>query len=897
MLRGPSTIPPAAAIRLLERCLPALEAEAIIGDLVQAFADRTEARRRWTRGWFWGQAVLFAAASAMPQQAVAGHRLKGARMEGFLRSVKQAGRRLRHDWRFATGVVLILAAGLGPAAALLSVVETVLLRPLDYAEPDRLAMVRIDLDQLLGHPGLSPAESTDLQQSGLFEAVETETRMAEASLELPDRLVSLQRVSMTTGMLEMLGVRPVLGRGFTEADLPPLPAPQAPAPSAAAPAGPPPPQAGLLDYDTWQAYFGGDEAALGRIVNVDGRATEVVGVLPRGFRLATGRGVPRRIDLYTPLRLREFRNAWQFPTLARLPEGRTFPEVQAGLDTLAANLKAQYPEFYPGALRFTIEPVLDDMVAATRPALRAALAAVLLLLAIAFANATALVVARLRTRRLDMAIQQALGAGRASLALQVAMESVWLGLAATVAGSLLAAGTVAIIRDLVPRTVPRWDQIDIGWSLLLYAGGLAFAGLLCSGLALVWRVSRASVLEALRAGSVQGGRAEGAGSRLLLAGAQVALTVVLAFGCVQLARSAANLRQVDLGFDPQVLTLRVPYDRQAFQGPVERAQLYQRIRDRVAQVPGVASVGVVTHAPLSGSTMMDGYEADLSVEPSFAQMANYQGVTPGYFDAVRIPILQGRDFTDVEDAQQQPVIVVDETLVRRLFPGETDVIGRTLRLGWGLDNSRIIGVVGHARTIEVGRAVRPQIYTGVGNLFQTAGIVTVRGAGDVLALRPAIEAAIREVGRGRAIGEVAMLTENVTAAMSTLVAVTGLVTLLAIIAGLLSAVGLYIVIAFIVHEQRRSAAIRSALGATSTQVTLSYVRTGGRVMAAALCLGLVLSLGVGTQVTDLLYGVAARDPLSLTVAAVASAAVSALALLLPALRASRANIVTILREA
>jgi hypothetical protein len=295
--------------------------------------------------------------------------------------------------------------------------------------------------------------------------------------------------------------------------------------------------------------------------------------------------------------------------------------------------------------------------------------------------------------------------------------------------------------------------------------------------------------------------------------------------------------------------------------------------------------------------MMDGYEADLSKEPSFAQTANYQAVAPGYFESLRIPFREGRDFTDAEAGQGQNLVVVDETLVRTVFSGETDVIGRTLRLGWGLENAEIIGVVGHARAIEVGRAVRPQVYSNLANLFQTVGIVTVRTSGNAMSLRPAIEAAIYDAGPGRAVGDVGMLSDNVSAAMSTLVAVTGLVTFLAVIAGLLSAVGLYIVIAFIVHEQRRSAAIRTALGATSGQVMWAYLKTGGIVMAGAVAVGLMLSVGAASFFGDLLYGVPERDPMSLTLAVVLSLVVSATAMLLPALRAARANIVSILREA
>jgi predicted permease len=890
-----SSRPPARALRLLDRCVPADQADEIVGDLLQTFADRRDSGRRWNRAWLWSQALLFALSRWWPtgrHQVQPPPHERNSRMDRLLIRLRDAARHLRHDWRYAAGVVLILGAGIGPASAMFAVVDTVLLRPLAYAAPERIAMVRIDLDTLLGHPGLSPSEVTDLRDSGLFEAVETQTRLADVTMTDGDRLTSLRQVSITTGTLPMLGVHPVAGRAFTDDDFPPPAAPGTPNNA------PLPPQVALIDYDTWQTRFGGTQDTLGRTIQLDGRTTEIVGVLPRGFRLATGRGVPRRVDIYTPYQVQSFRNAWQFPTLARLPVGASFESTQAALDSLAGALKAQYPEFYPGALRFTITPVLDDMTQDSRPALRAALLAVMLLLVIACVNATALVVARLRTRGHDFALRQALGAGRGALAAQVLAESALLGAAATIVGGALAVATMAGVRQVIPQTVPRWDQLQIGWALIGYAGLFAFAGLVFTGLALVWRVTRTQATDAIRAGAAQGGKAEGAASRLMLAGAQMALTVVLAFGCIQLARSANNLGRVDLGFDPNVLTVRVGYDFQIHNSREARAALYTRMRDRVAQVPGVVSVGVATHVPLSGSTMMDGYEADLSKEPSFAQAANYQGVTAGYFETLRIPIVQGRDFTDVEVTTRQPVVIVDESLVRTVFPGETDVIGRTLRLGWGLDNAQIVGVVGHTRSIEVGRNVRPQIYSTVANLFQVrnGGILTVRTDGDPLALRAAVEAAIGEVGPGRAVAEVDTLSSNVDAALSTLRAVTGLVTMLALIAGLLSAAGLYIVIAYLVHARRRSAAIRTALGATRGQVIWAYLRTGGVVLAVSIVFGAVGAVAGGTAIADLLYGVTTRDAASLLSAAGLTALVSVGAMYLPARRAAAANIVRVLRE-
>ncbi|MBW8838392.1 MAG: ABC transporter permease, partial [Gemmatimonadetes bacterium] len=374
----------------------------MIGDLTESFADREDRGQRGNRVWFWTQATLFAASAAFHSAA----QLVSARSRRMtMTSLRQGFRRLRHEWRFTASVVLILSVGIGPAAAMLSVVDNVLLRPLNYRDSDRLAMMRIDLGQLGGHPGLSPAEVIAMREAGIFESIEMENRLNEVSFETSGRLQSLTVVAFTSGMLPMLGVTPVLGRNFTEADIPTFGPPPP-----GQPPQPPPVQPVLLDHLAWQQQFGGDPAAIGRVITLNGNPFQIVGVLPDDFRLVTGRAVPRRVDLYAAIKLQRITNAWQFPTLARLKRGMTFEETQQRLDALAASMKKERPDLYDGRLRFTVSPILEDMTKATRPALKAAVAGVMLLLIIALANAAALVVARLKTRDLDLAIRSALGA-------------------------------------------------------------------------------------------------------------------------------------------------------------------------------------------------------------------------------------------------------------------------------------------------------------------------------------------------------------------------------------------------------------------------------------------------------------------------------------------------------
>ena len=800
----------------------------------------------------------------------------------FATSVRQAVRRLAFDWRYAAGVVAILAIGIGPATTMLSVLTNVLLKPLPYANPERLAIVRIQLGQIKNHPGLAMDEIKDFRTlTDVFAQVEGEARAAESSLGPPEALEPVTTVGMTPGMLPMLGVQPAYGRNFTDADV-------------AEGARPPV----LLDYGFWRRRFGGSPAVVGTRILVDGRSLEIAGILPEGFTLATGRAVPQPFDVYFPLRLRDSRNFWAYPTLVRLKDGVTLDQANARLSAFGPALVKEHPkEYSDAAIAFAVHPLLDDMVRDTRPALRAAMAGVLLLLLVAVANATALAVARLKTRERDLAVRGALGAGRSALVMEVLVESALLGIYGAIAGAALAALGVAAVRRIIPHTVPRWDQIAVGWELVLFAAGLSLAGLVLLGLLPVWKVGRGTPYQVLRAGTAQGGgRAEGAFARLALVGGQIALTVVLAFGAVQLVRSAARLSRVDLGFDANVMTVRVPVNMRQFPNGQGVLEMYQRVRDRLAAIPGVVSVGGVSHVPFSGTALADSFSRDFSREPGWDHpVANYYAVMPGYFQTMKIPVLQGRDITDLENTTQQKVVVIDETLAKAAFPELQNPVGQKLNVGYGMGACEVVGVVGSIRGVEVGRVVRPQLYAPMGTFVRAPVNFNVRATGDPLALRDQVRAAIQGIGAGGALTGFTMLTDNVAAATSTLHAVTGFVTALAIGAGLLSAVGLYIVIAFVVHQRRRASAIRCALGASPGQIIWHHLRTTGWVILLALPVGVGLALAAAPLFSALVYGVAPRDITSLSIAGAVAVVTGLLGTYLPVRRAGTSNVVVALR--
>ena len=870
--------PPRAAVALMARLVPEDERDPIVGDLTETFENRADAGRRFNSLWFWAQTLGFAVIRPWRPGRLPSRRRMTRQLATSLR---QSIRRLVFEWRYAAGVTAILAIGIGPASTMLSVLNNVLLQPLPYADPERLALVRIQLGQVKNHPGLAMDEIKDFRRlTDVFAAVEGEARAAESSIGPPDRLEPVTTIAMTPGMLPMLGVAPVHGRQFREEDVadgkvPPV----------------------MLDYGFWRTRFGGSPAVIGTTLLVDGRSAEIIGVLPQGFTLTTGRAVPQPFDLYRPLRLRDSRSFWAFPTIVRLRPDVTVAQANARLNALAAGLLQQYPnEYSDAAIAFAVHPLLDDMVKDIRPALGAAMGGVLLLLLIAVANATALTIARLRTRERDLALRAALGAGRGTLVLEVLVESALLSACGAVAGSALAVAGAGAVRRVIPQTVPRWQEIAVGWDLVLFSTVFALAGLALLGLLPVWKVARGVPWQALRSGAVQGGRAEGARSRLALVGAQIALTVVLVFGAVQLVRSAVRLSQINLGFDPEVLTVRVPVNTGRFRDLEDVIAMYQRVRDRIAAIPGVATVGAISHVPFSGTALADSYSRDFSRQPGWDHpVANYYTVQPGYFAAMKIPILQGRDITDLENTTRQKVIVIDDTLAKSAFPELENVIGQTLNVGYQIGPSTIVGVVGHARAIEVGRHVRPQLYAPMGTFFRTPMHFTVRAAGDAMALGGQIRAAIEEVGPGAALSGFTMLTANVAAATSTLRAVTGFVTALAVSASLLSAVGLYIVISFVVHQRRRSTAIRCALGASPAQLVWHHVKASGWVIVAALPLGVTLAMAAAPLFSALVYGVAPRDPASLLIAGGVAVAAGLLGTFVPIRRAGSADVVRALR--
>jgi predicted permease len=784
---------------------------------------------------------------------------------------------------------VILGVGIGPVAVGLSVVDRVLLQPLGYAEPDRLGVVRIDIGELRDHPGLHQGEILDLrqQETEIFERVE-HAIFGQVSLGKGEELFAVSMASVSAGFFETLGVLPELGRTFNlkeeEEDR----------------------QVVVLSHHLWQSRFGADPDIVYQTILLEGRPHEVVGVAPAGFTLRLGRGsyCPPVIDMWRPLRAVRgpTRNTWGWNTIVRLADGVSFEQANQILEAFALRQVEAHPDVYADArLRFVVHPLLEDLVREARPALNAALAAVCLLLFTAMVNATALVLVSLRRRDRELAMRSVLGAGQWPLVVDVLFESLVLATAGGALGGFIALWGMDLLRALIPRTVPRWDTLTVGWEPVFLAAVLALATLSVAGLFPAWKVTRR---EPWRGLSEYAQRGWGRGpmqprAQFALVAIQVAMAVVLLFGSLQLGRSASELAATDLQFDPDnVLAFEVPlYGLLRSGGKPAENRRYMLIRDRLRELPGVVSVGAISSPPLSGRGTVNRFTTDLTDENEAWHdvVANFYAVLPGYMDSVRTPLRRGRLFTDQENLNGEHVVIVDETLARTAFAGE-DPIGKTLRMGaWRLPDVRIVGVVAHARLLDPTREVRPQIYLPFG-VFRWAPLYfTVRTEGDPRLLLPGVREVVRRHGTGSAVMKVQVLSENLASATATLRAVATLVVVLALCAALLSAIGVYAVVSAVVMQQRHATAVRSALGATPRELVRGHLVRASPILMAAVPLGLGVTWMGARLLESLLYGVDVRDVESLAAAAALGLFIGLLATFLPARRAAKADPLTTLK--
>jgi putative ABC transport system permease protein len=787
---------------------------------------------------------------------------------------------------FTAVAVLTLAVGIGANTALFSIVDTVLLRPLPYAEPDRLVTLwnSIPVYAVKSFP-LSPPEAGFYQEeTPAFELVEAYTPL-NVNLTGRGEPVRVKAARVTPGFFTLLGVEADQGRTFApdENDGPGQPVV-------------------LVSDALWRGRFGASPEVVGQEVEIDGRVHVVAGVLPSGFDF------PARVDLWLPLVVpTDQRGAGGLGrqsqrVLARLKPGLSLAQSQQMTDATVRRFYRRYPHFYEDdtSWKVTLIPLHQRMAGHLRLPLLLLLGSVGLVLLIASANVANLLLTRATARGKEMAIRAALGAGRARVVRQLLTESVLLALLGGMAGVLLALWSLDVLLSLVPTDLPRVSEVGLDGRVLGFALGISVLVGVLFGLVPAFHVSQPNLQDALRAGTPTGSGAARHRTRDLLVVAEVALAVVLSVGAGLLARSFVRLMQVDPGFTTEkAISLRITPSRAKYPQAAELARFYEDVGRRIRALPGVLSVGAVSSLPLTAHDSRAAFSVDGEVpRGSDLTDVHYRLVNGNYFRALGIPILQGRTFRSADDERAPLVAVVNQSLARYLWPNRNPLGGRISFAGSDGPWYSVVGVVADVKHLGLDAESVIEVYVPfaqAGVFRARAATLAVRTQGEPSALLPAIRAQVAAVDSAQALYEVRTLEQVVVDSLARPRFHLLLSGAFAFLAVLLSVVGIYGVISYSVSQRTHEMGIRLALGAQSAHILRQVVAQGMRPVLFGLGLGVAASVGLTRLLASMLFGVAPTDPTTFVAVTLLLAWVALLACWLPARRATRVDPMVALR--
>ncbi|HXW04376.1 MAG TPA: ABC transporter permease [Vicinamibacterales bacterium] len=808
-------------------------------------------------------------------------------MATFIRDVRFAARMFAREPGLTLLVVLALALGIGATTAIFTVVDAVLLRPLRYAEPDRL-VVAMHGEGASGP--VSPADYLDYRRAARsFEGLSAAQAWG-GTLGGGERPEAVNGLKVAADMFDLLGVPAHAGRTFVEGD-------DQPGRDAIV----------VLGYGLWMRRFGGDRSVVGRSLSIDGRPYVIVGVMPAGFRFAPF--WQTRAEMWAPLSLaerRDDRGGRSLRMFGRLKEGVTPGEAQAEMSTLAAQLERAYPQTNTGAA-ITVRPLLDRVVAGIRPTLLALMAMASFVLLIACANVANALLARASGRQREIGIRLAIGASRGRIVRQMLTESLVLAGSGAAGGLLLAGWAINWLTAVLPAgSLPR--QHDIVFDLRVAAAALLATVLvgLATGLVPALQTVQAriaGVLDAAGKGVTQSGRRKLAG-RLLIAG-EVALAVVLLVGAGLMARTMIGLNAVDPGFRADHLAVAtVSLAGTPHHEAPARDPMFRRIREHLQTLPGVTAAGAINHLPLAGDVWTLGYRIEGQPEPPPGQRlsAVYRIVQPGYFAAMELPILQGRALSDDDGPAAPPVAVINQAMADRQWPGESP-IGRRLFMP-GMSDIRapitIVGVTADARQSDWTEPVHDEVYLAYAQRSGEFGLgrmtFVLRTSSDPARLASTIPGEVALLDRSVAVFDNATMTSVVADELWRERLTMQLAGVFAAVALGLAAIGIYAIVAYSVERRTRELGVRIALGATRGRVVRLALGEALRPALLGLAGGVVAALGAARFIESLLFGVSALDPATLATAVITLLTVAAVAAWIPARRASRLDPLEALRR-
>jgi putative ABC transport system permease protein len=662
----------------------------------------------------------------------------------------------------------------------------------------------------------------------------------------------------------------------------------------------------MLSHRLWQRRFAGDPGLVGKTIQIDGVAHEVVGILPADFhlQLPTEAFQVSDGDLWAPIQFDYGqplpRNLTFFTVFGRLAPGVTFEQAQAEMNLIAEQFRSEFKEHAASKLRIRAVPLHYDVIKHARPALLVLLGAVGMVLLIACANVANLLLVRGTTRRAEFALRTALGATRGAMMRQVLTESLLLALAGGGLGLGITIAALAVLRRLHPANLPRLGDIELDTTVLVFTVVICAVTSVLFGLVPALRAAGTDPQEHLKAGGRGGSGGDRRRARNLLIMAEVALSVVLLVGAGLLIRSFLALQRVDPGYDAgDVLTFELSMPFGKYPGGASRRAFFRDLSGRLEALPGVTRVGVVSQLPLTGSGPLSPFAYNEETARNFESVtADGRQISPEYFEAMDAQLLAGRTFTYQDSIGTPPVIIIDETLAKLAWPGE-NAVGKQLQLApTGEENAfaEVVGVVEHMRQHDLTRDILHQIYYPIGQGTPTVMTFVVESGLDPVSLtgtvRQTIESMDPDLPVSRLTPMSTYLTEGRAQARFSLV----LMTVLGGVALLLTAVGVFGVISYSVSQRTREFGIRLALGEDPRQTRLSVVLGGMRLVLISVAIGLASSLVVTRLIAGLLYEVRPADPVTFAGIGLLLSAVALLACYLPARRATRVDPALTLRS-
>ena len=811
-------------------------------------------------------------------------------MNGIRQDIRFAARAMARTPALTLAAVFALALSIGANTAVFGVVDAVLLRPLPYPDPERLLIVMNSWEEK-GFPQLSALPSDYLEwrnQTTVFEELAA-SELTEVNLTGEGEPERAQASRTSANLFSLLGVGPVMGRGFLESE-----------------DRPGAPRVAVISHGLWQRRLGGRQDVIGRPLLIDGRPHVVVGVMPRGFSFSlqwreTGLSTPP-IDLWVPLALRpeEMNNGFSLAVVGRLKPGVGIERARADLKMIGDRITGQKPDHQPiGVLVIGLHDFLTRDV---RPAVASLGFAVGLVLLIACANVANLLLAKAAGRRREMAVRAALGAGRWRLLRQSFTEGLLLAAVSGACGLGIAWLGTRTLAGLAPPAILRNGAIGLDLRLLAFTAGVSLLAATLFGLVPALQAFRlnldATLREAAR-GAVDGARTGRLRAALVVA--EVALAVLLVVGSALLLQSFIRTVSVDAGFERQgVTTGRVSLPVVGYNSRARITGFYEGVLGRLRSVPEVAQAGLVATPPLrSGREVffrVEGQSADGDLKG--AQVAASSAVDDGYFKVMGIPLKAGRLVAATDGPGTELVVVVDETLAARYWPGQ-DPVGKRLREGYSGTSQpwfRVVGVVGAVRQWGLTADPRPAMYTSFWQLGPREMTIVARGRAGDAAMAAALRAAVRQVDPNQPVAEVRTMADAVAASVAPRRFSASLITVFAAVALLLAAVGVYAITAYSVVRRTREIGIRKALGASSGTIIGAVMRDGLGLVGTGLIIGCVAAAWLGRYLTSELYGVRASDPLTFAAACGALILVAAVACYVPARRANAVDPVVALRS-